>query len=269
MSISLSMIEAQRLADLLSRERLKWLIDIGGDDATAVDLHQQILQLNAGLIKIVATIEIALRNVTNEILTRHFAYEDWLQRTPVNFVWDEPERMKVRMAIDSAKRSEYAKLGQHQKNALKAAAFPTGRPASHREFVEGKRAPIPVGQGKVIAELNLNFWKSLYGARYEHHLWKPALKRAFPNKTLKRSIVSANLEAIYQTRNRLAHHEPVVGARFRATMVALEFVCRELGSDGSSGHNPLQTLLEADMTSIRAKETELSSRLARPPAPAD
>jgi hypothetical protein len=41
---------------------------------------------------------------------------------------------------------------------------------------------------------------------------------------MKRAQIAENLEHIYQARNRLAHHEPVLHKRFRDAIAAIEFV---------------------------------------------
>ena len=125
-----------------------------------------------------------------------------------------------------------------------------------------KRENIPVSDGKIIAELTFAFWKRLYSAEYEHQLWRTTLKRTFPNKTLKRAHVSAQLEIVYQMRNRLAHHEPVVGDRFHKLISAIGFVLQELNTKASCPPHPLEKLLAADVQQAISLQSKLESTIA-------
>ncbi len=63
---------------------------------------------------------------------------------------------------------------------------------------------------KLIAELNLGFWTSLFGRKYEE-LWRHNLRYIFKNSTspLLRKEILKNFNAIRDLRNRIAHHEPI------------------------------------------------------------
>lgn len=67
--------------------------------------------------------------------------------------------------------------------------------------------------GKVIAELNLGFWRYLVASRYLTTLWTPALHKAFPyghkDVTTRRAEVEERLQRLAFVRNRAAHHEPI------------------------------------------------------------
>ena len=202
-------------------------------------------------MNVTATIEIALRNTVAENLSHHFGVPNWLQQPPVAFRWKEPERNKITAAVDSAKRAEYAKLSQAKKGQLDALAYPQGRPPniSHLRRAKDRRRHIVVTEGKVIAELTLYFWK------------RTTLKRTFPDKSLPRASIATHLEQLYQSRNRLAHHEPVLHRRFADTMTAIDFITQRLGAAGPSPDTPLSTLLADDIAEVRAREAELSARL--------
>ena len=204
------------LTVLLSPERLAGLTILTGSAEAAIELHQATLQLGAALMNVTATIEIALRNAVAQNLSYHFGVPNWLQQPPVAFQWREPERKKIASAVDSAKRAGYSKLSQVEKAELDSLAYPGGRPAhvSHLKRAQDRRRHIVVTEGKVIAELTLYFWKRLYGPEYEQTLWRTTLKRTFPDKKLSRAEVAIHLENLYQSRNRLAHHEPVLHKRF-------------------------------------------------------
>jgi hypothetical protein len=252
------------LTVLLSAERLSALTTLTGSNEMAIALHQDTLKLGASLMGIIATVEIALRNTVAENLSQHFGVPNWLQQPPVAFVWKEPERKKIALAVDSAKRAEYAKLSQEEKHNLDTLAYPQGRPANtpHLKRAKDRRRHIVVTEGKVIAELTLYFWKRLYGPEYDQSLWRTTLKRTFPDKKLARADIATQLERIYQSRNRLAHHEPVLHKRFADTLEAVEFVTQRLSSLEPTVESALASLLSEDLNDIRSREEALRQRLA-------
>ena len=251
------------LTVLLSPERLAALTTLTGSVETAIELHQATLRLGATLLNVTATIEIALRNSVAENLTHYFGVPNWLQQPPIAFHWKEPERQKITVAVDSARRSEYSKLSQSEKAKLDMLAYPKGRPpnTSHLKRAKDRRRHIPVTQGKVIAQLTSYFWKRLYGPEYEQSLWRTTLKRTFPDKKLSRAAVAIHLERLYHARNRLAHHEPVLHRRFDDTISAIDFIAQRLGVTGASRDTPLSTLLAEDTADVRANELTLRERL--------
>ena len=70
------------------------------------------------------------------------------------------------------------------------------------------------------------------------------------------------LEHVYQTRNRLAHHEPVLHRRFSDTLAAVVFVAENLNSKIPSTTTPLMQLLAADLVAARLQADALDIRLA-------
>lgn len=251
------------LTALLSAERLANLQALTGSAEAAIELHQETLALGAALMNVTATIEIALRNTVAENLSHHFGVPNWLQQPPIGFTWREPEKKKIAGAVDSAKRASYSKLTQAQKGALDQLAYPNGRPpnTSHLRRAKDRRRHLQVSEGQVIAELTLYFWKRLYGPEYDQSLWRTTLKRTFPDKSLSRTDVAIQLEHFYQSRNRLAHHEPVLHQRFADTMGAIEFITQSLGVRHPSPDTSLAKLLAEDIQSVRNREVELRTRL--------
>lgn len=215
-------------------------------------------------MNITASIEISLRNTVCENLGHYFSVPNWLQQPPIHFQWREPEKTKITQALDSAQRAEYSKMTQAQKSALDGLAYPNGRPpnTSHLKRAKDRRKRIIVSEGKVIAELTLYFWKRLYGPDYDQTLWRTTLKKTFPYKRLTRSDVAIHLEKIYQARNRIAHHEPVLHKRFDDTMEAIDFFIRHLDAAPPSPNTPLANLLSADIHELKSKARVLHDSLA-------
>ena len=252
------------VVQLLSEERLKHLINLTDCPRAAIRLHQESLSLGAALMNVMGVIEIALRNSICQNLEQHFGAHDWLLNPPSPFAWKEPEQSKALAALDNARRAEYSKLTQAEKTALDALAFPNGRPEvlAHLQRSKKRRRYIDVTHGKVVAELTLYFWKRLYGPDYEQTLWRTTLKKTFPNKSLKRADVAEQLERVYQARNRLAHHEPVLHKRFEDTMRGVHFVIENLGIAKPGGETALARLLAFEIAEVKSRACELHDRLA-------
>lgn len=255
--------DTSALTALLSQERLAALRQLTGNTKSAIALHQETLRLGASLMNVLASIEIALRNAICENLASYFGRTGWLIAPPPPFEWKEPERLKIVQALDSARRAEYAKLSQAEKHALDALAFPNGPPAylSHLNRAKARRAHLPISDGKMVAELTFYVWKRLCGPDYEHALWKPTLKRIFPHKKVKRAEVADHLEVLYQVRNRLAHHEPVLHGRFSDAVMAIRFITRHLQADPPSNETPLARLIAEDLAAVEAQAASLHARL--------
>ncbi len=255
--------EIGTLAALLSPARLGALTALTGSVETAIELHQQTLTVGCKLMNVIATVEIGIRNAMANNLAHHFAVGDWLQRPPVSFHWRTKEANKITTAVKQAKRAKYAKLTQNEKSALDHSAYPTGRPPneSHEMRAKKRQRLIMVTEGDVIAEITLVFWKRLFGSEYEHHLWRPTLKNIFPDRRVKRTEVAFYLEHIYQARNRLAHHEPVLHQRFVDTVNAIRFITERIGTYPPSPNAPLAKLIDKDLQAAEQAATALHERL--------
>jgi hypothetical protein len=251
------------LTMLLSPERLGTLNQLTGNVKSAIELHQEALKLGAALMNVTASIEIALRNAICENLGAHFGAAGWLLHPPAPFQWKEPERKKIALALESARRAEYSKLSQADKHALDALAYPNGRPAnvSHLGRAKARRAHLAITDGKMVAELTFYIWKRLCGPDYEHTLWKPTLKRVFPHKKITRSEIADHLENLYQARNRLAHHEPVLHGRFNDAIAAIKFIVRNLQVTPPSDSTPLARLIADDLAAVEAQAAILHAKL--------
>jgi hypothetical protein len=264
MSRILDDVDVAAITVLLSPERLAALTALTGSSRTAIELHQETLSLNGRLMNVIASVELALRNMVCENLTVYFGTPGWLTHPPAPFQWRKIENENAKKALDSARRSTYAKMSQAEKAALDAKAFPKGRPAntSHLQRAVRRRQQITVSDGKVIAEITFYFWKRLYSADYEQALWRTTLKRTFPNKQMKRAQIAEMLEQIYQARNRLAHHEPILHKRFGDTIAAIEFISENMGISAPSKDTALAKLIGDDLDHVKEKAQRLHDRLA-------
>lgn len=66
-----------------------------------------------------------------------------------------------------------------------------------------------VSHGRLVAELNLGFWRYLLDKRHDRTLWRKGLYRAFPGLTGSRAEIYDIAVDLNQLRNRIAHHEPI------------------------------------------------------------
>ncbi len=173
------------LANLLSVERMTTFHRISAvQGASALELYVLDVELSSAFMADLALTEVVLRNSMNDQLSAHFG-ADWYRRDDL---FDERSRTAIKRAWKDGKCTD--------------------------------EAP----PGKLVAQLTLGFWVGLLdsGGRadnpphdrkrsYDNLLWRPCLRHAFPNGTGKRSDQHTLAKRVQALRNRVAHHEPVVG----------------------------------------------------------
>ena len=80
--------------------------------------------------------------------------------------------------------------------------------------------------GKIVAELNFGFWVWLFSSAYDRTLWGPAFSKILP-PNLNRRAVYERLKDIKTLRNRIAHHNRIIGRKkpveehYRETLEAI------------------------------------------------
>jgi hypothetical protein len=146
----------------------------GGDLAAAIALYEWNAQVSAALGETLGHLEVLLRNAIHDELTawsvRRFADPRWYLN-PGGFLFAE-ERADVAKA-----RARAVRDGRHET------------------------------PGRIVAELNLGFWRFLLSRRYDRGLWHPCLHRTFPRQ--RRKAVYDAVRTLHDARNRMAHHEPM------------------------------------------------------------
>jgi len=216
----------------ISAERLKTYEKHTDRQKKAIALHNHTLQLGSSLMSVIALLELSLRNSTNQCLIDDFGDDEWLLPGHTTLPLKPFEQGAISSATSHAQKAAYSKLSYKEKAFLDAFAFPGGVPVgmTHKNVVKERQALFVVTHGQIVSQTTFSFWKRLYSSDYEADLWKPSLKKVFPDKSLKRGDIAKSLEAIYATRNRVAHHEPVYGQRLTDAMKALDFIRNSLGA---------------------------------------
>lgn len=251
---------------LLSPERLTPFLAITGAEQDAIELHNQSIRLNAAIMPVIALIEIGLRNAISELLREKLGVPNWLTAPPrSHLVWHGKEAETIRKAIVHAQRAAYAKLTNAEKKALDGLAYPHGVPSGlpRARRVRARQARIEVSVGQTIAQLTLSFWKGLFSVDYEAALWKPILRRLFPNKAIDRVDVARHLEVIYEARNRIAHHEPVIDGRLDALLESLIYITQNFGARQQSEDAILFQMTAPFRGGLEAEARATKERIAR------
>ena len=78
-----------------------------------------------------------------------------------------------------------------------------------------------------------------------------------------RAQIAVQLEALYETRNRLAHHEPVYGSRLESILQAIEFISENLNARRPSANNTLAKLVAPQRQSLDEMVLEFKDKFNR------
>ena len=157
-----------------------FLVATGKDLERAWSLYQWNAAVSSALLESISTVEIPLRNSLHrqlcDLSQRRHGSPDWFSALTYDLTdgW----------FADIAKASERI-----------------------------KRRSAAVTSGRIVAELNLGFWRYLLSERYARTLWNPGgltgLRGAFGSVS-DRKIIDRSVTRIYELRNRVAHHEPII-----------------------------------------------------------
>jgi hypothetical protein len=167
--------EFQAIERLLSLERLSRYTELsGGNREKTIKLYQNNTALSEALYTPLQGLEVCLRNACSIELAILLG-DTWHENT--HAIFEHP----VTEMIESARRSLTN---------------------------DGKAITL----GRMVSELNFGFWVAILAPRYENGLWRPALRKAFPNRPRKveRKEVHKSVNALRRLRNRVAHHEPIL-----------------------------------------------------------
>ena len=155
------------------------------DEKRAILHYQSNIELAESFYPFLSIMEVALRNALSRELETMTGREDWYAIFPTT-----PGLNSLNRYITQATKQI---AGRHE------IATPS----------------------KIVAELTLGFWVSLFNAEYELILWK-SLRRAFPylpKSERKRKNVSTPLNSFRAFRNRVFHHESICWNMERITQI--------------------------------------------------
>lgn len=178
------------IEDWLSAPRFAvYLADATGDRALALARYEWNARIAAAFHHDLGHLEVALRNAYDRALSHRDRPGDphWVY---------VPERHFPVQRRDG-RRGTYDANATTRRKISEAVAV-----AGH---AAGAEHPAP---GKVIAELNLGFWRYLTVKRLDQ-LWRSHLHRAFRRGT-RRADVGDLVDRLHSLRNRVAHHEPLL-----------------------------------------------------------
>lgn len=120
----------------------------------------------------------------------------------------------LRNAVNRAIVSQFGAAWPYSRGFLRAL------PTYERTTFENARAKLErtlrvaqASTGDVVASQTYWFWVFLLTARFERRIWSQEFGTAFPCAPpgITREIVRSRTDAIRQVRNRIAHHEPLMG----------------------------------------------------------
>jgi len=158
----------------LSAERLAGYYKIArGNRKIGLLLYERNTEMSEALYGVIQGLEVTLRNAMHNIIATPTGQPDWYDTIGLN-------DSEIDAIYDAKKKIQ--------------------------EWGE------PITPSRVVAELNFGFWVRLTGWPYEKTLWVPYLHKVFPIK-LKRTAIHNRLLDLKSLRNRIAHHQRIIGGK--------------------------------------------------------
>jgi len=158
-----------------SEKRMEKYFKRYADMDKALIHYQCNIELAESFYPCIHVFEILLRNSISRELTKLFGREDWYVQFATTPGLTDLNKYITQANKQIAGRKEYS------------------------------------SSSKIIAELTLGFWVSLFNVEYERILWKD-LRKVFPNmpkRERQRKKVAPPLNRFRTFRNRIFHHEPI------------------------------------------------------------
>lgn len=153
-----------------------YLSEAGGNHKHAVALYVWNAQVSAAAFETLHHVEVLLRNTVDAqfspVIAAAAPEETWLQDPAI-------------LNVDSRRR-----IGETIERIRNEHKKPT--------------------RGRVVAALSFGFWRALFDRKY-NHLWVQYLHRGFPEGSGDRREVAGVMARLVPFRNRLAHHETIIG----------------------------------------------------------
>lgn len=165
----------QYFEKVFSCKRMERYFHLHRNEERAIEHYRCNLELAEAFYTSLSVFEVALRNALSRELGTMTGREDWYAVFPTT-----PGLVSLNRYITQANKQ-----------------------------IAGRRETAT--PSKIIAELTLGFWVSLFNSEYERLLWKH-LRRAFPympKQDRKRRNISAPLNTFRAFRNRVFHNESI------------------------------------------------------------
>lgn len=180
----------------------------------AVELYAWNIRAAAALYPILHVNEVTLRNAVDRALASQFGTQ-----------W--PYSGGFERSLPRAERSAFC---------------------ASRSKLERTRGVMRVSSGDVVSAQSYWFWVMLLNARFEGRIWSREFRPSFPfaPPAVSRATVHAAAESIRRVRNRIAHHEPLLGHDLRSAHrragALIAWISREK-ADWTERHWPLDPAL--------------------------
>lgn len=119
----------------------------------------------------------------------------------------------IRNAVAAALEAQYGSKWPWSPGFEQSLPSPHQGYNPRRDLQDARRSAHTTG--KVIPELKLAFWQSMFTSRHDSRLWHTYLTQVFPNLPNSQPIrqsrteIYNELERLRKLRNRIAHHEPI------------------------------------------------------------
>lgn len=188
--------------DWLSAARFAtYLTATAGSRRRALALYEWNVQAALAMQQDLCHLEVGLRNAYDAALRAHWAGPvDWTSDPVTVF----PPTPSARGGAGTSNPQSRVDVNARPRTLLIKARQDAGGPTAQ--------------PGKVIAELSLGFWRYLSVKRHEKTLWVPYLRHAFPTGTDRAIDVDHRIHRLHTLRNRVAHHEPLLGVNLPARL---------------------------------------------------
>lgn len=211
----------------ISDDRFNTYLDAcSGDERAAIDLYLWNVGVCGRLYGPLHAVEVTLRNAFHTQLEKLFGTADWMHDGAFVKIADDvahPAVVPKRPPPDLV--HEIKTTEQRLQNDLN---YKSSR------GLTTKTALVP---GDIVAGLSFGFWTQMLNNSFEPSLWSPALQHAFPNfralrhTPLTRAEIAKHFDWIKRTRNRMAHHEPMIKIDVKRAYESLLATCAWMTSD--------------------------------------
>jgi hypothetical protein len=184
--------ETEALLRAISQDRFTtYLKAAGHDPERALALYLWNAQIGEAFHLPIQAVEVALRNSINAALVAAYGVDWWKDKTIADLLDEE----------------RTGDLSQVLRRIL--------------------NRNLTLCNGQVVAGLSFGFWVGLLHKRYNPCVWSKHLRAAFPDLPTGRSrkTLAARAAEVATLRNRISHHEPLIGRDISADFANVMEFC--------------------------------------------